>query len=103
MTIPLGEYARVSAKLCVCYFGSKTDIVKFLVDMRTAIEDKYPGLELHYSFREDMFSRLDYLSEQSDRIIPQAKLKNERRGYGYLMDITRNLEEFFEQIGMKPT
>lgn len=101
MTIPLGEYAQVSDKLCVCYLGNKTDVVKLLVDVLPDIEKKYHGIELHYSFRDDVIDRLDYLSE-NERIVPQSKLGAKRRGFAYILDITRSdLDEFFSDLGMQ--
>lgn len=101
MTIPLGDYAQVSDKLCVCYFGNKIDVAELLHEARVDIEEQYPGIEIHYSFRDQLLDRLDYLLEE-EGIVPQSKLKVKRREFAYILDITRNdMNEFFSELGMK--
>lgn len=100
--IPLTNYALVKDRYCLCYYGPHEAIIKQLIEIRPEIETKLPGLQLYFSFREDLM----YVVENEDRIVVQRKMREVKRDFGYIRQLTHNMvddpiQTILQEVGLE--
>jgi hypothetical protein len=88
MTIRLPEYARIKDKYLIAYFGHANEYLVQLILVRPLIELCFPGLEVHFCFRQEAM----YLVGNEARIFSKDKYKQLKSNYAYVRELACNSE-----------
>lgn len=101
MSLPFSKYVEVKDKICIGYFGPADEHLIQIRGLRPNIELKFPDLQVYLSCKDEC---LDYFKNES-RVIPLSRLKEQRREFGIVYEMTRDMEshpveQFFELSGI---
>ena len=89
MPLPFTKYADIKDQYCICYFGPCDEYIVQLLYLRSFIETKFPGIEIHIGCRDS----LSYLSANHKRIVPKSQIKDKKRNYAHIRELKCNMED----------
>jgi hypothetical protein len=97
MAIPFNEYVRCRNKYCLSYLGTDPNVVKFLLEARPIIEDKFSSISL-YLFLKDEMKPVDLVNVilESETVLYQKKMSYIRE-----VESISDIKSFLSESGIE--
>ncbi len=80
---------KIKNKYLIAYFGHANEYLIQLVLLRPIIESHFPGLEIHFCFRQEAM----YLVKDEPRIFSKEKFRDRKGQFGYVREINCNSQQ----------
>lgn len=96
MPLPLPQYTQVKDNYCIAYFGNNKEYLIQLELLIPFIESTFPGIKIYLACNENSL----YLFKKHDKIITKDYLKDNKHLFGYVRELTCDMESHPVQMLM---